>query len=428
MRYRVVAGTIITMDDNRNIYQPGQLTWEDDRIVSVGALDSDVSAVDKTIHAPEQIVLPGFYNGHNHAAMTLFRGMADDSPLFEWLEQHVWPREAHLTADDIYAGTLLAAAEMIRSGTVGFADMYFEVDAVARAVVDSGLRGWIARGLIGAQDTSGKNLEQSIAFAERWRGQAKGRVIPMLGPHAPYTCPPEYLADVARAAQQYDLGIHIHLSESLQEMEQIRNQYGVSPIQLAADAGIFDNRTLIAHGVHIGPEDLPYLQGLRGGVVSCPISNAKLGNGIMPYGLLADAGVKVGLGTDGAASTNTLDMFAEMKAMSWFQKLRMGRPDAFHAYQALYAATRGSAQILGFDGGFLNAGHPADWIMVDTNRPHLTPDWDPVANVVYAATGADVTYTVVDGVILMMDGIITAFDEPAIINDIKQRHNRIQNN
>lgn len=420
MRYRIHAGTVITMDDQGHIYQPGQVTWDDENITTVGGPESDLTPVDHHLHVPEGLVLPGFYNGHNHAAMTLFRGLADDSPLFEWLQHHIWPREARLTAEDIYLGTMVGIAEMIRSGTVGFADMYFEVDAVARAVAESGIRGWISRGLIGDQDPGGEKLDESVAFAQKWRGQAQGRVVPMLGPHAPYTCSPEYLRRVAEAARTHDLGIHIHLAESRSEIDQMLSRYGRTPIALASEAGIFQSRTLIAHGVHIDAADLTYLEGIQGGIVSCPVSNAKLGNGILPYSLLEKAGIAVGLGTDGAASTNTLDMFEEMKAMAWMQKLRDHRPDTFKAYDALVAATRASARILGFPGGQLVAGGPADLIVVATQSAHMTPQWDPVANLVYAGHGGDVRYTVVAGRILLADGVITAFDENALLAEARR--------
>lgn len=421
MRYRIHADTVLTVDDAFHIFQPGQLTWEHGVIVSVGPQDSDTSPVDQVINMAGGIVMPGFYNGHNHAAMTMLRGLADDSPFFEWLETHIWPREARLSAGDIYAGTLLAAVEMIKSGTVAFADMYFEMDAVARATEQSGLRGWLCRGLIGNEDSDFAKLDQSIRFAQDWQSKAAGRIVPMLGPHAPYTCSPDYLARVAELAVENDLGIQIHLAESASEMEQMQQLYGKTPIGVAWEAGLFESRLVIAHGVHARPEDLPYLQGMSGGIVSCPISNAKLGNGIMPYAMLAGHGIPLGLGTDGAASTNSLDMFLEMKAMAWMQKLSQGRPEAFQARTALIMATRGTAEILGSPGGVLAPGRPADFIVVDGTHASMTPQIDAVSNVVYAATGADVLYTVVQGEILMAEGLLTTLDEKAITEEARNR-------
>ncbi|PSR21732.1 MAG: S-adenosylhomocysteine deaminase [Sulfobacillus acidophilus] len=422
MATKFEAEYVVTMDDERRQYHPGVIVYDEREIVYVGSPQGYQEPVDREIVIPEGIILPGLLNGHNHAAMSLMRGLADDSPLFEWLSQYVWPLEEHLTPEDIEVGTLLACAEMIRSGTVGFADMYFEVDISAKAVDMAGMRAWIARGLDRA-DT--KKLEESVEFCQAWRGHGHGRIETMLGPHAPYTCPPEFLAQVASAAQTYQLPIHIHLSESRDEMRQMAEQYHKTPIQVAYDAGILASRTLIAHGVYIEEADLKYLEQMEGGVVSCPISNAKLGNGTLPYHRLRNAGVAVGLGTDGAASTNSLDMFLEMKAMAWMQKLKEGKPEGFRAEDALWAATRGTAQILGHRGGVLQPGAPADFIVVDGRRAHMTPTWDVVANLVYAASGSDVRYCVVDGQIILQEGIITSFDERAVLQEAAARAQRL---
>ena len=415
MLYRLETDTVLTMDNAWHIFRPGQITWQDGRIVSVGPINHDAARVDQVIKIPGGILLPGFYNGHNHAAMTLFRGLADDSPFFEWLQKHIWPREAKLTAEDIYWGTLLAAVEMIKSGTVGFADMYFEMDAVAKATQDSGLRGWLSRGLVGQEDGGLDKLSEATEFADRFHQDPL--ITPMLGPHAPYTCSLDYLARVADTARAHHLGVHIHLAESQAEMDDLREKFGLTPIQIAAQAGLLQVPVLIAHGVHITEEDLPYLENLRGGVVSCPISNAKLGNGIVPYAMLTQAKIAVGLGTDGAASTNSLDMFQEMKAMAWMQKVQDGHPERFRAQNALTMATRGTAAVLGFPGGILESGRPADFIVVDSQKAHMTPDLDSVANIVYAATGADVLYTVVNGKILLAEGLLTTLNEA----DIRQQ-------
>lgn len=418
MSVKFEVGHILTMDDERTVHSPGVIVADETGIVFVGSPHDYSGSVEHEVVVPEGVILPGLLNGHNHAAMSLMRGLADDSPFFEWLTQHVWPVESRMTADDIYLGTLLACAEMLHSGTVGFADMYFEVDHVARAVDLSGMRGWIARGLDKPDD---EKLAASVEFCQRWQGQADGRIYGMLGPHAPYTCPPDFLGQIADAAKHHDLGIHIHLSESAEEVRQMRERYSRSPIQIAHDAGLFESRTLIAHGVHIEPRDLGFLQHLKGGVVSCPVSNAKLGNGILPYHMLREAGVTIGLGSDGPASTNTLDMFLELKAMAWMQKMRDGRPEGFRADDALYAATRGNAEILGHAGGILAVGRPGDFVVIDGRQPHLTPQWDLTANVVYSAQGADVRYVVVNGRIVLQEGIVTTFDERAVIDEALDR-------
>lgn len=426
MTTRIEANYVVSMDDQAHIFHPGVVVYDETQILYVGDGHDYASTVDKTYHIPEGVILPGLLNGHNHAAMTMMRGMADDSPFFEWLTQHVWPVEARLTPEDIGVGTYLAAAEMIHTGTVGFADMYFEVEAFCEAIETSGMRAWVSRGLVGLEDVEGAKLEGAIEFAERWHDQGTNRIVPMLGPHAPYTCPPEYLQKVAELAQSHGLGIHIHLSESADEMSQMQERYQKTPIQLAYDAGVFASRTLIAHGVHIQEKDIPYLSGMKGGVIACPVSNAKLGNGILPYRMLKSAGIALGLGTDGATSTNTLDMFEEMKAMAWLQKIREGRPDAFRAYDSLYLATRGTAEVLGHEGGILKVGAPADIIVVDGAGANMAPEWDLVANLVYSASGYDVRYTIIGGQMVMQEGIITTFDESAVIKEARERGRKLQ--
>lgn len=423
MRYRMEGATVLTLDEADRVFAPGQITWADDRIASVGPLDSDSSPVDQLIHVPDAVVLPGFLNGHNHAAMSLMRGLADDQPLFSWLFDHIFPVEARLTGEDVYVGTLLAAAEMIRSGTVGFADMYFHTEAVARAVEVSGIRGWIGRGL-SSGDEALDHLGEAVEFARHWKGHGEGRVVPMLAPHAPYTVDDELARAIARAAREEGLAIHIHLAESPQEVADLERA-GTRPVAWARERGLLDVPVLIAHGTQLSQADLSALEGVVGGVIACPVSNAKLGNGVMPYPLLAEAGIAVGLGTDGAASSNSLDMFLEMKTMAWLQKLRAGRPDAFSARDALYLATRGSADVLGHPGGRLEPGRPADFIVVDGSPAHLNPWHDWASNLVYAAQGADVRYTVVGGRMLLAEGMITAFDEREVVREARGRARRL---
>lgn len=423
MRYRMEGATVLTLNDADERFAVGQVTWENGVITSVGEMDSDAEPVDQVIHLSHGYVLPGLLNGHNHAAMALFRGVADDSPLDEWLTQYIFPLEAKLSPDDIYLGTLLAAAEMIRSGTVGFADMYFAVEEVAKAIEQSGLRGWVARGITGDLNTGMPLLQDGIEFSQKWRTHR--RITPMLGPHAPYTVSPELAKRISEAAKDHQLGIHVHLAESPKELHDLLRT-GQTPISWAKAQGLLDqSQVVIAHGVHLQSKDIALLQAVSGGVIACPISNAKLGNGIMPFAMLRQAGVAVGLGTDGAASTNSLDMFLEMKAMAWMQKLQGERPDQFRARDALQMATRGTAEVLGHPGGVLAVGRPADLIMVDGRSAHMQPDHDAVANLVYAAQSGDVRYTVVDGQILLSEGMICSFDERAVLAEAKVRAQKL---
>ncbi|MBX5466647.1 MAG: amidohydrolase [Firmicutes bacterium] len=420
MRWRIEARAVWTGVQGA-WYAPGQVTWTEAGIESAGAPEPSSAPVDRVIRVPEGVVLPGLLNAHNHAAMALLRGLADDSALEPWLYRHIFPVEAKMTAEDVWVGTLLACAEMIRGGTVGFADMYFHADAVARAVEQSGMRAWIAPGLVEADDPGRERLLAAVAFAQRWRDRAAGRIVGMLGPHAPYTCGPDYLEAVAEAAVLHRLGVHIHLAESPREVETIRERYGLSPVALAERVGLFSARVVVAHAVHLDDRDRAILAGIRGGVAHCPVSNAKLGNGIADVPALLRQGVAVGLGTDGPASTNALDLFLEMKTMAWLQKVRGADPTALGAREALAAATSGSAAVLGGVSGQLLPGHPADLCVVSTASPHWTPvhDWD--SNVVYATCAQDVRYVVCAGRMLLEDGRLTTIDEAAVRQEAAER-------
>ena len=412
------ARFVVVGDDAGTVFEPGEVAWEDDRIAYVGPPRQ--GATERVIDLGEGVVAPGFVNGHTHAAMSLMRGLADDHRLMEWLNDHVWPIEAHLTPDDIRAGTLLAAAEMIRAGIVAYADMYMEGAAMAEAARVSGLRAAIGWGITGDAESGRDRLLEAADLADELN-RAGGPVTGWLAPHAPYTCTPELLRDVADVAARRSLPIHIHLSESEEEMRDIRERYGLSPIALAGREGILGPRTLAAHSVYLSDEDIAMLADTRTGVIHCPASNLKLGNGVARVPDLLAAGVAVGLGSDGAASTNSLEMFQEMRLASWLQKSQHGDPASFTARQALALATHGGARVLGLTSGVLEAGRPADLIGLNWWGAHVRPVLDPISSLVYASHPDDVRYTVVAGRILLDDGVITSFDEQAVLREAEER-------
>lgn len=278
----------------------GDVAVEEGRIVfagPTGAVPGTFEA-DETIDATGMVATPGLVNCHTHAAMTLFRGYADDLPLMEWLTRKIWPVENLLTGDDIYWGSLLAGLEMLKSGTTTFADQYFEMDRVAQAVEEIGLRASLCRGLIGVSEHAEKALAEGCEFVRRWHGAAAGRISAMLGPHAPYTCPPAYLKKVVAASEELDVGLHIHLSETRTEIEQIKAEYGCSPIALMEETGLFHRPVLAAHCVHLSEADIKILARRGVGVAHNPQSNMKLASGIAPVVRMLAAGVRVGIGTE----------------------------------------------------------------------------------------------------------------------------------
>lgn len=393
--------TILTMREGEQPFA-GDILIEGERIAGVApVIDREA---DEVIDARGMAAMPGLINAHNHAAMCLMRGFSDDLKLMDWLEKKMLPAEARMTEEDIYWGTLLAAAEMIRSGTTAFADMYVCMDAVGQAVLDSGMRASLTRGLVFLQDDGGKRVQEGIDLVEKWSGAGDGRITTMFGPHAPYTCPPEPLREVIALARERRVPIHIHLAETIEETVKLRDKYGQTPTEYLFQLGLFDHHhVLLAHAVHLTRRDIGYLRGMRGGVAHNPVSNLKLGCGIAPVTDLLAQGITVGLGTDGAGSATTLDMFAEIKAATWLQKLDYGDPTRLPAEQVLRMATIERAKLLGIDHevGTLETGKQADLILINLDKPHLQPVHNIASLIAYGAQGGDVDTVFVNGRMMM---------------------------
>lgn len=400
----------------------GYLIVDGHYISEVKAGEAPEGEFDKVIDGTGMVAMPGLVNAHTHAAMTLMRGYADDLPLMEWLETKIWPLEDKLTGEDIYWGTMLCILEMIKSGTTCFADMYFHMDQVARAVEETGIRASLSRGMIGVGPEAELAIEQSRQLVQDWHGQADGRIQMMLGPHAPYTCPPDYLKRVVSLARELNVGIHIHVSETLTEMNNIKAQYGKTPVQVLEEAGVFEVPVLAAHCVHLTDEDIEVLARHRVGVAHNPQSNMKLASGIARVTDMQAAGITVGLGTDGAASNNDLNMIEEMRTAALLQKVVGLNPQALPAYKALEMATVNGARALGFsDVGMLKPGMKADIILVDLKKPHLWPRHDVVAHLVYAAQASDVDTVLVNGKVLMEGRQLVGIDEKKIMETVQAR-------
>ena len=343
---------------------------EDGAILHVGAVPSDWQP-DEWVDATDKLVMPGLINAHTHAAMTLLRGYADDLPLQEWLAEKIWPAEAGLTGEHVYWGALLAIVEMLRTGTTTFADMYFFMEEVARAVGESGIRASLAYGLIGLDPSrTERELSTGLSFAREYRGAAGGRITTMLAPHAPYTCPDGFLREVIAAAEAENLYLHIHVSETELENEEMRARTGQTPTAHLEELGLFTRPVLLAHGVWLTPDDIQILCRRHAGVAHCPGSNLKLAAGVAPVSAMLAAGVAVGLGTDGASSNNNLDLFREMHLAALVHKVREKDATAVPAVSALRLATSGGAACLGRKDslGILAPGYRADLAFVDLNR------------------------------------------------------------
>ena len=397
---------------------------EGDKISSIGlSPPAPDSAYGQVIDGAHLLAMPGLVNAHAHAAMSLFRGFGDDMALMDWLNNKIWPAEAKMTGRDILLGTRLAVLEMIKSGTTAFADMYDFCEQVAQAVDEAGCRAAICRGIVAFTPEEGEQkLRQGLDFALQYHGAGAGRITAMLGPHAPYTCAPEFLAHVAELGRRHKLPLHIHVLETQDEVAQIAARDGCRPVELLQRCDFFrDNTVLAAHGVWLSEEEIGHLRGYEVSVAHCPASNMKLASGIAPVEAMRAAGLNVALGTDSACSNNNLDLFEEMKLAALSAKTRGLEPRALPAAAALEMATVNGARALVLnDCGILAAGKQADIILLDIDKPHFTPQHDLLSNLVYAASGSDVDTVLVAGRVLMQKREMKTLDEERIIREARQ--------
>ncbi len=374
------------------------------------------------------LVMPGLINTHTHAAMTLFRGLADDLPLKTWLEEHIFPREARLTRDLVALGTRLACAEMIRCGTSGFVDMYLFEDAVAEVVDQVGLRGWLGEGVFDfpspAFPSGREALEETRRLMEKWRGH--DRVTITIDPHTPYTCAPSLLEEAGQLASDTGAMMVIHLAETSWEQAEIKRRYGVSPAFHLDGLGLLNDRLLAVHGVSLTGEEMELLGEKRVRLAHCPESNHKLGSGTCPVLDLMEAGVLVSLGTDGAASNNDLDLLSEMDFAAKIPKGVRRDPTLLSAPDALAMATTWAARALHRpDLGRITPGSQADMAVVDLHSPHLVPCYNPVSQIVYSARSGDVRDLLVAGSLLMEDRVLKTIDEEALFAEVREAARRL---
>jgi 5-methylthioadenosine/S-adenosylhomocysteine deaminase len=416
----VVGGTVLTLDDANAILPGGAVAVSGGRIAAVGPAEDFADAgADRTIDARGGLILPGLVNAHTHAAMTLFRGLADDLPLMTWLREHIFPAEARLDADRVHRGALLACAEMIRSGTTCFCDMYLFEDSVARAAREAGLRAVVGEVLYDFPSPNYGPIEAGFEYVvgmmDRWAGDPLIRVA--VEPHSPYLCAPDLLTRAAELARDRDARLVIHLSETAAEVEQTRERYGRTPAEHLEALGVLGPNLVAPHCVHLTPDDIARLAEHGAKVAHNPESNMKLASGVAPVPELLRAGVCVGLGTDGCASNNDLDLFREMDTAAKLHKVHTLDPTVLDARTVLRMATIDAARALGLDAetGSLEAGKRADLIVVDLNRPHLTPMHHPESHLVYAVRGSDVVATVVEGRVLMADRRLETLDEAEVM-------------
>ncbi len=375
--------------------QNGRILIENGVIHEIGAAqkrENEISKADsfQSFETKNILAIPGFVNAHTHTGMMALRGFGDDMNFETWLFDHILPREDKLTESDVYYSTLFAQMEMARNGITTFADMYMHTEVVGRAISEFGMRASLCRGLVD-QNGNGNRLEENIRAFEKWHLYDRGRIRVGFGPHAPYTCSKEYLREVGKVAQQNDTFIHIHVKESLKESD----AYSLKDL---AEQGILSDQTICAHCVHVNDEDIQIMAQKGVGVVHNPSSNLKLGNGIAPIQKMKGKGIVVGLGTDGVASNNSLDLWKEMYLCSLIHKGANQNPCLFSAEEVFRMATLDGHHVLGFPAvGILKKGYDADITFIDLDHIHYTPVSNLSSHLVYSGRSSDVVATMVQG-------------------------------
>ncbi len=431
----VVEGQyVVTMDENQNVIPDGAVAIKDGLIIALGSAESINAQYTATerIKGDNRIVMPGLVNGHSHAAMTLLRGVADDLALMDWLNNYIFPAEVEFVdAEFVRIGTELACWEMIRGGTTTFVDMYYFPDVIADVVESCGMRAMISATVIDQRSPDAENASDSIRkgleFIGRWKDK-NGRITPIFGPHANYTLNADQLKETRAAANDAGVSISIHMSESPFELQYSKDTFGMTSIEFYDSIGFLDGPTIAAHVVWPTKSEIPVLAERKVGVIHNPSSNMKIASGVSPVTDMLRAGVRVGLGTDGAASNNDLDMWEEMRLAAFLQKVDRMDPEVLSAQTVLTMATSGGAEAIGMRDqiGALSVGMKADLIQVSFDDVHFVPTYDVISHLVYVADEQDVATVIVDGKVLMREYRVLTVDTNRVTQEARALAHRIQ--
>ena len=408
-------------EKDKDVIRETDIYIEGSRIVSVGDRPEGFFA-EKVIDGKDRLAIPGLINCHTHSYMSFMRNMADDISFMDWLFGTIDPIEQKMTDEDAYWGACLAIIEMMKSGTTCFNDMQMNIHQTTRAVKESGMRAVISRGLVGSGNDEGGRMRLQQAFEEKEAARDCDRLTFMLGPHAPYTCDDSYMRIVSEEAKKNHMRIHVHLSESESEIQQIQEKYGVSPIEMADQNGLFDVPAIAAHCVQITEKDMEILKKKNVSVVTNPASNMKLGNGFAPVPAMLKKGINICLGTDGAASNNSLNMFHELSLLTLVHKGVHKTPQCISAEEGFRIVTINGARALGLEKeiGSLETGKKADIAILDLNSPSLTPRNNLLAGLSYTANGSEVETVIIDGKITMEGRKVLTMDEALVCRKVNE--------
>jgi len=429
----ITGGAVVTMDGEQRVFDNGFVAIRGERIIDLGdaaQLKAKGYRAKQTIDARGKVILPGLINTHTHIPMVLFRGIADDLNLQDWLTKYIFPAEAkNVTREFVVAGTRLGLAEMIRGGTTTYADMYYFEDAIAEETKKAGVRGVLGETVIDFPVPDNKTWPEAMAYTEkfiqRWKGDSL--ITAAIAPHAPYTVNTEHLNEVRALAEKLDAPIIIHLAEAPTETEFMAKTYNSRPAAYLENLNFLSPRVLAAHVVHVNDEEIAMLKRREVGVAHCPQSNMKLASGTSPVPAMLKAGVRIGLGTDGAASNHDLSMWEEIDSAAKLHKLIANDPTVVPAAQALEMATIGGARAIHQEKeiGSIEKGKRADVIIVDLNAPHLTPVYNFYSHLVYAAKASDVSDTIVNGRVLMRNRRLLTMNEEAVKASAREYQKRV---
>jgi 5-methylthioadenosine/S-adenosylhomocysteine deaminase len=429
----ISADYVLPMDESLSVLRNGAVVIRDAKIADIGE-SADILKKYHTgqhIQQTDSILLPGLINTHTHAAMVYFRGIADDLPLNEWLNKHIWPAENRWLSPEFISDAIgLACLEMLKGGITVYNDMYFFEDEAGKVTKKMGMRAVLGSGILDFPSRSGSGpdeyISNAVSLIEKWKGDEL--IVPCIAPHALYTCGPETLKKARKVAEHYDVPVHLHLSETRTEMDEIRKRFGMQPVEYLDTLGFLDQRVLAAHCVWLTDEEIAIIARKKIGVSHCVESNLKLASGIAPVVKMLNAGVKVTLGTDGAASNNDLNILSEMSTAAKLHKAVSGDPTVLNAKTVLCMATRWGAEVLGLGNkiGSLETGKAADMISITIARPHLMPLYDVYSHIVYAAMASDVAMVMVNGKVIVDSGRLMTADETEILHKARMWGGKIK--
>ncbi len=426
----VENGTILTMDENNTIFEGGIVCIKGDIISYIGTRGKEGIEAKKKIDAKKGLILPGLINGHTHAAMSLFRGLADDLPLMEWLNNYIFPVESRMDGNFVYIGTRLACAEMILSGTTTFCDMYLFEEEVATAAREAGMRCLVGEVLYDFPSPNYGPIKKGFEYTEqlirKWQNDPMVSIA--VEPHSPFTCSPDLLVTSSKLALTHGVPLIIHLAETRSEVDELEKKYGKTPVEYLLSLDILGPHLIADHCVHLDSEDIEILAEHRVRVIHNPESNMKLASGVAPVPELLARGVVVGLGTDGCASNNNLDLLGEMDMAAKLHKVHNMDPTVMDALTVLKMATIEGARALGLEGltGSLEPGKKADLIVVDSQSPHMTPMYNPFSHLVYSARGNDVVHAIINGHQVMENRNLLTLNLTEIMTDAKEKSLQIK--